>query len=165
MEKRKAAGLNGPALVNATWYKVDRIVDAVADKLDWLLIDTFPSYEDPRAIRAAAAVADLVLIPIKPSQDDLDTLGDTLSIIRGRSYAFVITMATRSRLLDRVRAGLPAVGTLAPVIIANRVAYPEAAAVGAAVTETEPAGLAANEMRRLWEWVATTTKGSTTKGE
>jgi chromosome partitioning protein len=156
MEKRQAAGQIGPAMVNAAWYQVGKVVAAIGNRLDWLLIDTLPSYEDNRTIRAAVDVADLVLIPVKPSQDDLDTLPQTLAVINGRRFAFVITMATKSKLLDRARASLVALGTVAPIIIGNRVAYPEATEVGAAVTETNPSGPAAIEMRRLWDWVATT---------
>jgi len=153
IERRKAAGLVGPAMVSASPDQVVRVVDNARAKLDHLIIDTPPSHDDTRAIRAAVAVADFVVVPVKASPDDLEALEQTLPLLAGRRWAFVVTMATRSNMLERVRTTLAQVGDLAPVIVANRVAYPEAAETGAAVTEHDPRGSAAEEMRQLWNWI------------
>jgi chromosome partitioning protein len=152
VERRRAAGLVGPGLVTAAASQVPQLIARL--DADWLIVDTPPSHDDTRAIRAAAAAADLVLVPVRPTPDDLEVLGATLDLLDGRRAAFVLSMANpRATLTQRARAALEAVGTVAPVAITNRVAYPEAAEDGSAVTESDPRGPAADEMRRLWSWV------------
>lgn len=154
IERRRQAGLLGPALVEA---RADQLAK-VTDQLDgeWFIIDTPPSHDDQMAIRSAASVADLVLIPVRPTPDDLDVLGATLDLLGGQRAAFVITMANPlTTLFKRTEAalkGVPGV-ELAPVTVTSRVGYPEAAEDGQAVTEHDPKGIAAEEMRQLWGWV------------
>jgi MinD-like ATPase involved in chromosome partitioning or flagellar assembly len=56
-------------------------VDALRRKTDGLLFtDTRPVVEEPEA--EAARISDLVIIPVRPSPDDLEAVGETLKIIR-----------------------------------------------------------------------------------
>jgi hypothetical protein len=48
--------------------------------VQWLFVDTPPSHEDPRSVEMAIAVADLVLIPVRPSPDDLEAVGPTIGL-------------------------------------------------------------------------------------
>ena len=45
-------------------------------------------------------------------------------------------------------------GMVAPVHIVSRNAYQDAHGMGLAVTEFEPDGKAAAEIRELWQWIA-----------
>ena len=42
---------------------------------------------------------------------------------------------------------------VSPMTIGNRAAYPDAYGSGLGVTEYEPVGKAAEEMRALWTWI------------
>ena len=44
-------------------------------------------------------------------------------------------------------------GTVAPVRIVSRVAFADAFGLGLGVTEYEPGGKAATEIRALWQWI------------
>ena len=63
------------------------------------MVDTPPAITD--AIRAVVALADLVLIPVKPSPHDLRAVGRTMEIAResGKGFCFVVTQAKANALL------------------------------------------------------------------
>ena len=56
-------------------------------------------------------------------------------------------------MVSEARAALSAYGLVCPVVISQRVAFSHALNGGLAVTEFEPEGKAAGEIRRLWEWL------------
>jgi chromosome partitioning protein len=64
---------------------------------------------------------------------------------RGLGEAGVVTEARRALSVY----GLP----VCPVVISQRVAFSYALNGGLAVTEFEPEGKAAGEIRKLWEWI------------
>ncbi|HXP97441.1 MAG TPA: hypothetical protein VN809_12065, partial [Telmatospirillum sp.] len=66
----------------------------------------------------------------------------------------VLTMVKRSRLTVQAAEILVKYGRLAPTLIWDRVAYPEAAMIGKAVTETNKNSDAALDMINLWTWLA-----------
>jgi chromosome partitioning protein len=121
----------------------------------WIFIDTPPSAEGS-ALEAAKA-ADFALVVTRPSQFDLNAIGDTLAIleIAGTPAAIVLNQghhsADQSHLQASLveQAGIPVV----PVVLAYRSAYQQAAAAGQGVIEYEPQGKASGEVQRLWVWL------------
>lgn len=128
-----------------------------------VLIDTAP--HDSASMAAAMRVADLVLIPARPSALDLHAVAATLKMVQTiRKPAFVVlsqcppkrgfgdpTAVTEAR---SVIASLG--GKCAPVAISSRVIASQSIIAGQAVQEIEPGGAAAQEFAALWQWI---TKG------
>lgn len=152
-ERRRA--VIGPDVVGITLRAVRNTVSAAEPQYDLLLLDT-PG--QMTASNDALALADLALIPCRPTIADADTapgMHSTASSI-ARSTAFVITQVPPrgERRARDVGSSLAKHGTVCPVRMASRNAYADALALGLGVTEFEPKGKAAAEMRRMWSWIS-----------
>ena len=82
----------------------------------YAVVDVPPAITD--AIRAVVALADLVLIPVKPSPHDLRAVGRTVEIARegGKTFCFVLTQAKGNALLTvQAMAALSEHGVVAQV--------------------------------------------------
>ncbi len=121
--------------------------------IDLVIIDT-PATDSP-ASDAAMASSDLCIIPARPTIFDIwssETTRGKLKTLR-KDYAFVLTQCSPQPESARVRDGaaaLEAMGALLQPFVASRVDYQEAAREGMGVTEVEPHGKAAEEIRQLW---------------
>jgi len=110
---------------------------------------------DSAAAAAAMRAADLCLIPARPTAFDIRATEKTRDAIKtlGREYAFILNQcppgSRSSRANDGARA-LELMGGLVTPMIASRVDYQTAAVTGQGVTELNPQGKAAEEMRELW---------------
>ena len=121
-----------------------------------VVIDTAP--HTAVLLPTVAAVATALLLPCRPTAFDLAAVPATVALARAAHTptAFVLTAcpARAPEVADAAQAltahGLP----VAPVRIGERRAYARAVAGGAAVTEFEPQGKAAQEITALWRWVA-----------
>lgn len=120
---------------------------------DWAIVDT-PPHQDGTAI-AAAEVADLVLVPVRPTQADLDILPSTVKLLRlcARPAAFVINaaqpQAKPTDLIDILKStGFGVV----PVLIRQRAAYAQAFGDRLGVVESVDEKAAA-EILQLCDWV------------
>ncbi len=121
-----------------------------------VFVDTPPSVG--AEVAEAIAVANLVVVPCKPSPDDLRAVSRTVEAIgrSGKSMIFVINMVKpRTRLTAEAAVALSQHGTLAPTFIFDRTDYAAAKADGLTAQEMEPSGKAAQEMRELWGYIAT----------
>ena len=133
--------------------QIAKAVDTLREQgFDWLIIDT-PGARD-KATRIALHSADLVLVPVHPSQDDLDAVGPTVAEIKeaGAEFIFVLSRTTRARIVDEVGRLLAAHGRVAPALIGARVAHGEAATRGLTAAETGNAA-ASEEVRALVDYV------------
>ena len=111
---------------------------------------------DNNATMAAVRVADLCLIPARPSPVDIEATNPTLAAIRrlDKGFAFVLNQAPAgSYRPSKAAATLNAVGVLALPYIVQRNDHQDALGAGLAVSEYAPGGKAANEIRALWAWV------------
>jgi chromosome partitioning protein len=120
---------------------------------------------DSAATSAAMLASTLSLIPARPSALDIEAARPTMGALSRlqRPYAFVINQCAAgrsSRPLDASRA-LGLLGVLAPVMIAQRADHLDAIALGLGVTEYQPAGKAADEIRQLWVWAKKRMEGKT----
>lgn len=111
---------------------------------------------------AAIRRADLCLIPVRPSILDIEAVAPTLGTIRAsqRPFAFILNYASnRGRRAADAAAELgdeaaPDLGSvIAQPYIGTRVQHQDAFLKGLAVTEYVPTEEAADEIRRLWQWV------------
>ena len=122
---------------------------------DICIIDTPPSVHP--FLAGVMQFADLILLPTRPTTDDLDALPAILDMAEdaGRPFAFVVTQAPpgKSRLYDDAVPQLAQRGRVAPPL-RIRGDFPMAAATGRAAIEMAPKGKAADEVRALWQFVA-----------
>ena len=100
-------------------------------------------------------VADLNIVPSRPSLFDLRASARTRAALEeiGAKFVFLLNQCPPAQQTARVQDGVEALeemgGLISPLILA-RVDYQEAARRGWGVTELNPQGAAAQEMRGLW---------------
>jgi chromosome partitioning protein len=119
-----------------------------------VMIDT-PGRDDP-ATTAAIRVADLCVVPCRPTPADMKATPPTAATIKrlNKAAAFVLTQTpVRGFRIAEARAGLGMLGMVAPVPIVSRNTHQDAYGAGLGVTEFEPEGKAADEIRELWDWL------------
>lgn len=121
---------------------------------DYVFIDT-PGVDSPGTLSAIRA-ADLCIIPSRPTPADLRAFKPTLAAIYRleKRFAFVLnqTPPRSYRVRDAVD-GLSVLGVLPPVNVVMRNDHQDAIGMGQGVTEFNPKGQAADEMRQLWTWI------------
>ena len=101
-------------------------------------------------------VADLNIIPSRPSMFDLWASARTRAALKdiGGDFVFLLNQCPPAQQTARVQDGvetLEEMGGLISPLILTRVDYQEAARHGWGVTELNPYGAAAEEMRGLWQ--------------
>jgi len=142
----------------------DGIERLAAAGVEYLFIDTPPSVHP--SLAAILEHASLVVIPVRPSPDDLDAVGDTLALVEkaGAPFVFVLTQAKpRTRLQMQAVMALAKHGKLAPTVIHDRTDFPTAAITGKTVTETEQGGSSSSEVTEVLTYVLTQLNKSTSK--
>jgi len=122
----------------------------------WIVVDTPPHADS--AARAAVEVADLVLIPCRPSAFDLSAIETTAKLVQLlRKPAYVVFVAgppNAFRVYQEAGELVESYGTRpCPLQIPDRAAYRHASAEGRTVMELEPAGKAAEDIRQIYKWV------------
>ena len=116
-------------------------------------------------VHLAMQVADLCLMPARPSRLDIEATGQTFRAVMrmGRRVAFLLNqcppMPRSSRAIEAA-AGLRMLGVLAEPMMTARADYQDAMASGLGVTEYAPEGKAALEAIALWDWVKKELRGS-----
>lgn len=126
---------------------------------DYVFIDT-PGVDNPGTL-AAMRAADLCLIPCRPTPADLRAFKPTLGALQRleKAYAFVLNQTPpKSYRVRDTAEGLAVLGLISPVNVVMRNDHQDAVGMGQGVTEFNPTGPAADEIRRLWDWVETRTK-------
>jgi chromosome partitioning protein len=108
--------------------------------------------------KAAMKAADLCIIPSRPNVFDLWASEQTRTSLREmqKEFVFLLNQCPPAQQSARVEEGvkaLEAMGGLISPLIAARVDYQEAARHGYGVSEINPYGPAAEEMRGLWSSV------------
>jgi chromosome partitioning protein len=120
------------------------------------VIDT-PPHVVP-GVDQIAGMSDYLLIPCRPSAFDLAAIASSAQVARAakKPTAFILNACeARAPEVDKARDFLEPHGfPVAPVMIGHRRAFSRAIITGAAVTEFEPKGKAAEEIIALWEWIA-----------
>jgi len=104
---------------------------------------------------SAIGSADLCLIPARPSPADIEAALPTLGTVRklNKRFAFVLNQTpARSNRASEAATALHAAGALALPYIVQRNDHQDALGVGLGVTEYDPHGRAAEEIRSLWRW-------------
>jgi len=119
------------------------------------VIDTPPAIT--MAIQSVISVAELIVIPTRPSPHDLRAVGATVDICEraGKPLIFVINGATpKAKITHEAAVALSQHGTVAPVMMHHRTDYAASMIDGRTVMETDPNGRSAREIIDLWAYIA-----------
>jgi len=119
------------------------------------IIDTPPAVTE--TIRKVLAVADLVLIPTRPSPHDLRAVGSTVDLVEvvGKRMVFVINgAAQRARITGEAAIALSQHGTVAPVTLYQRTDFAASMIDGRTAQEIDPTSRSAGEVEGLWNYVS-----------
>lgn len=118
------------------------------------IIDTPPALT--ASIEQVIAVADLVIIPARPSPHDLRAIGATVEMARraGKRFLFVVNgAAPRANITAQSVAALSEHGRVAPIILYQRTAYAASMINGRTAIEMAPSSRSAQETVSLWEYI------------
>ena len=118
------------------------------------IIDTPPALT--ASIERVIALADLVLIPARPSPHDLRAIGATVEMTRraGKPFVFVVNgAAPRASITAEAVAALSEHGRVAPGILYQRTDFAASMIDGRTVMEAAPNGRSAHEIAELWKCV------------
>lgn len=135
-----------PADLKATLAEIEGI--------DYVIIDTPPIVND--SISALVRESGLVLIPCRPSQLDINSIGATVDLVaaEGTKMAFVCNGAAhRARLATETVALLSEHGPVSPSTLHQRTEFARSMANGSTVLDDNPDGLSAAEVEKLWSFV------------
>lgn len=156
----KRIGLEEPQVFSVGPPELEKkIAELKARGIDWVFIDTPGRTSYGRGM----VIADMVLIPSRPVEDDIEPSLAMAAKIRQsgrRNYAYLMNIcppqvekagSSRSRKIAEAlkKAGHP----VSPVIVIQRIAVPDANTRGLGVNEYEPGSQSAAEYSDLFEWM------------
>lgn len=119
-----------------------------------LFIDTPPALNP--SVAEVVKLADLVVIPTRPSPHDLRSIGATTELVEhlGKPLVFVLNGATpRARINGEALSVLSQHGMLAPVIVHQRIDFAASMIDGRTVMELPESSRSGEEIERLWAYV------------
>jgi chromosome partitioning protein len=144
-----------PVVVQTSLWRLKADVQRMRDEgMELLIIDTPPGITS--TIRSAIDVADLVLVPAKPSPHDLRAAGRTVALIAGlgKPLVFVVNCASsRARITSDAAIALSQHGTVAPTVVHQRADFASSMIDGRSVMEIARRSPSADEIAELWEYL------------
>jgi chromosome partitioning protein len=143
-----------------TPQRVELPFDGIADGLRKLqerntafcFIDTAPSRTDETAV--LFDLADLVIVPIRPSPSDLWAASATVELLKREKVPFLFILnqvKANAGITAQAAAALSHHGPVAETFIGDRVPYAAAMTDGRTAGELAPNGRAATETAALWK--------------
>ncbi|MBW4329588.1 ParA family protein [Stakelama sp. CBK3Z-3] len=119
------------------------------------VIDTPPAIT--MAIQSVIAVAELIVVPTRPSPHDLRAVGATVDLCEraGKPLVFVVNGATpKAKITSEAAVALSQHGTVAPVTLHHRTDFAASMIDGRTVMEIDPRGRSSAEVETLWTYIA-----------
>ena len=147
-----------PAVVSAQIARLRHVLEAAKKQgTTFVVLDTPPRTSE--ASIEAAKVADLVLVPLRPLINDMETLPALREVVNfaktRRAFILINAAATQGqRHVDAEKAAREFGFDVCPVVLHQRSAYGDAPTAGQGVGEYEPEGKAALEIRQLYKFVS-----------
>ena len=138
-----------PATVATLGAKITALQEAGAALL---FVDTAPAINEQNA--DLLRLADLVIVPLCASPNDLRALSKKLPVLQaaGTPFVFVLMRVNpQARLTMQTAMTLSEHGVVLQPPLRERVSYPTALIDGRTVQEIEPNGPAAQEVAELWQ--------------
>jgi chromosome partitioning protein len=129
--------------------------DLEGQGINTVIIDTPPMATD--SLESILSAADLVIIPVVPSPNDLRAIDETLRMVERvrRPMMFVVNNAGRGRLTGQAAVALSQYGTVSPVTLQTRQDFRSSMIDGRAPVELDPKSKSAHEISGLWSYVTT----------
>jgi chromosome partitioning protein len=118
------------------------------------VIDTPPAIT--MAIQSVIHVAELIVIPTRPSPHDLRAVGATVDLCdrAGKPLIFVVNAATpKARITSEAAVALSQHGTVAPITIHHRTDFASSMIDGRTVMEIDPNCRSSQEVTALWSYI------------
>ena len=118
------------------------------------IIDTPPAIT--LAIRDVIVYANLVVVPTRPSPHDLRAVSATIELVEAakKPLIFVINAATkRARITADAAVALSQHGTVAPIMVHQRIDFATSMIDGRTVMEVAPKSASAGEIEQLWSYI------------
>lgn len=144
-----------PVLVQTSLPRLAEDLAALRETgVQLVIIDTPPAIT--WTIVNVIEVADLVVVPVRPSPHDLAATGSTVDLIDGlgKPIVFVVNSASqRARITGEAAVALSQHGTVAPSIIHHRADFAASMIDGRTVMEIPRAERSAGEIEMLWEYL------------
>jgi chromosome partitioning protein len=146
-----------PALADVSFDNLAKALDKLRLRgtVSHVLIDTASGRLDIAA--RLFALADLVLFPVQPSEDDLSSAPRTVAMLQKRPTPFLFVLnrvRPNTRLTAQTAIILSKHGQICPTTVGDRIGYRSAFALGCTCIEAEPDGAAALEISALWRDIA-----------
>jgi chromosome partitioning protein len=119
------------------------------------VIDTPPAIT--MAIQSVISVAELIVVPTRPSPHDLRAVGATVDLCEraGKPLIFVVNAATpKAKITSEAAVALSQHGTVAPITLHHRTDFAASMIDGRTVMEVDPQGRSAEEVRQLWTYIS-----------
>jgi chromosome partitioning protein len=165
-DRRQAKGEREPDAPAVLAVPAARLAQVLATArkqgASFVVLDTPPRSAETSI--EAAKVADLVLLPVHPLINDIETLPAIRDLLRvsgdPKAYVLFIDAPVQGTRHQDAEAGAEKMGLqVCPVVLHHRSAYGDAANGGLSVTEFEPEGKAAQEVRELYQFILEKVKG------
>ena len=141
-----------PQRVELPFARLPQGLAALAERgMAYCFIDTAPTISEQSA--AVLELADLVLIPVRPSPADLWSVSETVTLVKeaAKPFLFVISQAkTQASITAQAVAALSQHGRVAQSFIADRVPYAVAMTGGRTAPELSTKSPPAEEIASLW---------------
>lgn len=154
--ERETDDIRAVALVSD---KLHKDVKDFAAAFDWIVIDA--GGRDNAVFRSAVAACDLFLLPVLPSQFDIWAAEDTVKVFReiqpfnNMQGRIVLNMVRpNTKVCKEAQEALEAYLNELPLLaqrLHNRVAYKASISNGVGVSEYEPSGPSATDMKNLYK--------------
>jgi chromosome partitioning protein len=119
------------------------------------VIDTPPAIT--MAIQSVISVAELIVVPTRPSPHDLRAVGATVDLCEraGKPLLFVVNGATpKAKITSEAAVALSQHGTVAPITLHHRTDFAASMIDGRTVMEVDPDGRSAAEVVALWHYIS-----------
>lgn len=146
-----------PAFISSSINTLEKDIEAVRQAgFDFVLIDTPPAVTS--TIETVVALADLVVIPTRPSPHDLRAVGATVDIVNEakKRMVFVINgAANRAKISTDAAIALSQHGAVCPTVIYQRTDFASSMIDGRTAQEVDAASKSAVEIKELWKYVNT----------
>lgn len=130
------------------------LAELKASGIGMVVIDTPPNASI--LVRDTCKLADLVVVPTKPSPHDLRAVAATVNIVRGvkRPMVFVINQVTqRARITAEAAVALSQHGAVATPLIHHRVDFQTSMTDGRVAGELDANSKSAAEIAALWDYL------------
>lgn len=144
-----------PAVLPSAAVEIGQALSVAAKQgVTLAIIDAAP---DATRIMRIARVVDLVVVPVRPTALDMDSVGSAAKIITaaGVSAVFVLSACPfRSPDIVKTQKLLAKYGwPIAAITITDRRIFARAVGEGRTATEMDCSGKGAQEVKSLWYWI------------